>query len=258
MIAYSELLRYIKSLADSEEYINTSTMGEELDLNKGNIFPLFNVEVTGASFTSNRTVTFNVTMAALDVRSINNESEYVEVQEDKGGVASVEIIEEGELLTGAPDNLYNLKQSSTDGEGTGARIRLNVVNQEAVSFGDIFEEGEGYSIGDVIYLTTGNSVTVQEVVVEVTSINAGTIQKEVNPDKYYGNDNEIDNHNATISVLNNIWVKMHRDFAKNNITASDNPNLEMITYSDKNLLDGWSIDFTVEMPTSGVNLCVEC
>ena len=153
MIAYSQLLKYIKSLAQSEEYINTSTMGEELDLNKSNIFPLFNVDVTGASFTSNRTVTFDVTMSALDVRSINKES---------------------------------------------------------------------------------------------------------NTDKFYGNDNEIDNHNATISVLNNIWVKMHRDFAKNNITASDNPRLEMITYSDKNLLDGWSINFTVEMPTSGVDLCIEC
>jgi len=153
MIAYSQLLKYIKSLAQSEEYINTSTMGEDLDLNKSNIFPLFNVDVTGASFTSNRTVTFDVTMSALDVRSIN---------------------------------------------------------------------------------------------------------KDANSDKFYGNDNEIDNHNATISVLNNIWVKMHRDFAKNNITASDNPSLEMITFSDKNLLDGWSINFTVEMPTSGVDLCIEC
>ncbi len=153
MIAYSQLLKYIKSLAQSEEYINTSTMGEDLDLNKSNIFPLFNVDVTGASFTSNRTVTFDVTMSALDVRSIN---------------------------------------------------------------------------------------------------------KDANSDKFYGNDNEIDNHNATISVLNNIWVKMHRDFAKNNITASDNPRLEMITFSDKNLLDGWSINFTVEMPTSGVDLCIEC
>ena len=153
MIAYSELLRYIKSLAETEDYVNTSTMGEEIDLNKSNIFPLFNIDITGASFPSNRTVSFDVTMVCLDVRSLNNED---------------------------------------------------------------------------------------------TS------------DKFYNNDNEIDNHNATISVLNNIWVKMHRDFAKNNITASDEPRLEQITYSDKNLLDGWSIDFTVEMPTAGVSLCDIC
>jgi hypothetical protein len=170
----------------------------------------------------------------------------------------IEIVDGGEFFAGSPDNLYNLRQTSTDGNGTGAEIRLNFVNQEAVSFGDIYQEGERYSIGDTISLSTGNAVTVSEPIVRVTSINASTTQKEVNADKYYGNDNEIDNHNATISVLNNIWVKMHRDFGNNNITASENPNLEMITYSDKNLLDGWSIDFTVEMPTSGVNLCIEC
>ena len=153
MTAYSELLRYIKSLAESEEFVNTITMGEDLDLNKGNIFPLFNVDITRASFTSNSTVSFDVEMAALDVRSINNAD---------------------------------------------------------------------------------------------------------NTDKFYNNDNEIDNHNATISVLNNIWVKMHRDFARNNITSSDNPSLEQITFSDKNLLDGWSITFSVEMPTNGVDLCIEC
>tara|TARA_R110000744_G_scaffold284980_1_gene396455 strand:- start:351 stop:806 length:456 start_codon:yes stop_codon:yes gene_type:complete len=151
MIAYSELLRHIKSLADAEDYINTATMGEELDLNMSNIFPLFNVDITGASFTSNATVSFDVTMVALDVRSIN---------------------------------------------------------------------------------------------------------KENNTDKYYGNDNEIDNHNGTITVLNNIWVKMHREFAKNNITSSDNPSLEQITFSDKNLLDGWSISFTVELPSDGVDICL--
>lgn len=153
MVAYSELLRYIKSLAESEEYINTTTMGEDIDLDKSNIFPLFNVDITGASFTSNATVSFNVEMVALDVRSIN---------------------------------------------------------------------------------------------------------KEDNTDKFYQNDNVIDNHNATISVLNNIWVKMHRDFAKNNITSSDNPSLQQITYSEKNLLDGWSISFTVELPTNGVDICFEC
>lgn len=153
MVAYSELLRYIKSLAESEEYINTTTMGEDIDLDKSNIFPLFNVDITGASFTSNATVSFNVEMVALDVRSIN---------------------------------------------------------------------------------------------------------KEDNTDKFYQNDNVVDNHNATISVLNNIWVKMHRDFAKNNITSSDNPSLQQITYSEKNLLDGWSISFTVELPTNGVDICFEC
>ena len=153
MVAYSELLRYIKSLAETEEYINTITMGEDLDLDKSNVFPLFNVDVIQGTFTSNATVSFDVELVVLDVRSIN---------------------------------------------------------------------------------------------------------KEDNTDKFYGNDNEVDNHNATISALNNIWVKMHRGFADNNITASDNPSLQKFTYSDKNLLDGWSISFNVELPTNGVDICFGC
>ena len=153
MIAYSELLRYIKSLAEAEEYIKTITMGGDIDLDQSSLYPIFNVEITGANFNSNSTVSFNVEMVALDLRGINNA--------DK-------------------------------------------------------------------------------------------------TDKFYDNDNEIDNHNGTISVLNNIWVKMHRDFAKNNITASDNPSLEKWVLKEKNLADGWSISFTVELPTNGVDICFEC
>jgi len=150
MNAYSTLLRYIKQLADSEDFIKTSTMGSDIDLNKGNIFPLFNVDITDATFTSNATVSFDVSLSCLAVRDIN---------------------------------------------------------------------------------------------------------KEDNQDKFYSNDNEIDNYNLTLSVLNTLWVKMHRDFIDNDITASDNPLLTQITYSDKNLLDGWEMTMQVEMPLREVSLC---
>ena len=151
MVAYSTLIRYIKDLADSEDYIKTSTMGEDIDLNKANIFPLFNVDITNAEFTSNATVSFDVEMTCLAIRDINNED---------------------------------------------------------------------------------------------------------NKDKFYLNDNEIDNYNGTISALNVMWVRMHRDFCDKNITASDNPTLEQVTFSDKNLLDGWQMSLSVEMPIAEVNLCV--
>ena len=81
------------------------------------------------------------------------------------------------------------------------------------------------------------------------------INKENVNDKFYLNDNEIDNFNSTLSCLNALWVKMYRDFAKNNITASESPTLQQITYSDKNLLDGWDMSFSIEMPISETNLC---
>ncbi|MCP4482951.1 MAG: hypothetical protein GY823_00045 [Flavobacteriaceae bacterium] len=260
MTAYSELLRYIKSLAESEEFVNTVTMGEDLDLNKGNIFPLFNVDITGASFTSNSTVSFDVEMAALDVRSINNESEYVEAQGDRGSIVDVNIIQEGRVAAQFPDMIIKMEQESTSGFGSGASVMIRIEDEVGVEFEGVRTqdggEGSNFAVGDKINVRS--NISIEDTIIEVTEIQGAVSQKEVNADKYYGNDNEIDNHNATISVLNNIWVKMHRDFARNNITSSDNPSLEQITFSDKNLLDGWSINFSVEMPTNGVDLCIEC
>ena len=150
MNAYSRILRYIRSLAEQDDFVKTITTGADIDLNKGDIFPLFNIEITDATFSSNATITFSINIQCLDIRDLNNEN----------------------------------------------------VN-----------------------------------------------------DKFYLNDNEIDNYNGALSCLNALWVKMHRDFANNNITASDSPSLTQITYSDKNLLDGWDMSLSVEMPIDETSFC---
>lgn len=150
MNAYSRILRYIRSLAEQDVFVKTITTGADIDLNKGDIFPLFNIDITDATFSSNATITFSLNIQCLDIRDINNEN----------------------------------------------------VN-----------------------------------------------------DKFYLNDNEVDNYNGTLSCLNALWVKMHRDFADNNITASDSPTLTQITYSDKNLLDGWDMSLEVEMPIDETSFC---
>ena len=149
---YTELLYYIKQLADADEYINTVTNSpdDSIDLDKGNIFPLLNVDVVSGSFTNGQTVKFNVEIVCLDIRDIN---------------------------------------------------------------------------------------------------------KELRTDKFWGQDNEVDNYNDTLAALNRLWTSMHRDFENNNITASENPQLEIITYSNVNLLDGWKLTFEVEMPNTTLNLC---
>ena len=150
MNAYSILLRYIRSLAEQDVFVKTITTGADIDLNKGDIFPLFNIDITDATFSSNATITFSLNIQCLDIRDINKEN----------------------------------------------------VN-----------------------------------------------------DKFYLNDNEVDNYNGTLSCLNALWVKMHRDFEDNNITASDSPTLTQITYSDKNLLDGWDMSLEVEMPIDETSFC---
>lgn len=152
MNQYTQLLYYIKELAENDAYINTITKSEDdsIDLDKGNIFPLFNIDINDATFTSISTVSFSVQIQCLALRDIN---------------------------------------------------------------------------------------------------------KEVVEDKFWRQDNEVDNHNETLASLSRIWQIMNRDFTENNITASDNPTLTKITFSNKNLLDGWEMDFDVEMPNDNLNLC---
>lgn len=91
--------------------------------------------------------------------------------------------------------------------------------------------------------------------VELSCWDIRDINKEVNDDKFWSNDNETDNLNNTLAALNRIWRIMNRDFNENNITASDNPSIEAVKFDKKNLLDGWIMSFDVEMPNTTISLC---
>ena len=149
---YSQLLRYIKELADADPFIKTITQGDEdeIDLNKSNIFPLLHVFVSGGGFSNGKVVTFNVSLSCLDIRDKN---------------------------------------------------------------------------------------------------------KEISTDKFWDQDNEVDNLNETLAVLNRIWLNMYRDFADNEIIASENPSLIPLREVHTNVLDGWQLDFEVQMPNTTISLC---
>ena len=151
MEAYTQLLYYLKTLGDADDYINTVTKdGDDLDLDKGIVYPLLDISINTGSFPSTALVRFNVQLSCLQVRDINN---------------------------------------------------------------------------------------------EITS------------DKFWDQDNEVDNHNETFASLYRIWVILARNFEELNITASEAPTIDKITYSGKNLLDGWALTFDVDLPYTNVNLC---
>lgn len=93
--------------------------------------------------------------------------------------------------------------------------------------------------------------------VDIACMDIRDINNEIDDDKFWSNDNEVDNHNATLAILNRLWTSMYRDFSDKNITASENPTLNKITFEDSNLLDGWMISFQVELPNNTLNLCQE-
>lgn len=107
------------------------------------------------------------------------------------------------------------------------------------------------SIGDATF----TSDAVIQFSVQIGCFDIRDINKAINEDKYYDNDNEIDNLNSTLAVLNRIWKLMLKDFEENNITSSALPTLQQFTESNKNLLDGWIMSFDVEVPNVEINLC---
>lgn len=100
---------------------------------------------------------------------------------------------------------------------------------------------------------TNGSTVLFNVLLECVALR--DINKEIKTDKFFSNDNEVDNHNETLASLNRLWNLMYKDFEDKNITASENPTLNKITYDKSNIVDGWSIEFNVEMPNTEIRLC---
>ena len=91
--------------------------------------------------------------------------------------------------------------------------------------------------------------------VELACLNVRETNKEIDVDKFWGNDNEVDNMNTTLAVLNRIWNIAYKDFNDNNIKADENPSLAPLFEERTNLLDGWLLTFDVELPNTTINLC---
>lgn len=90
--------------------------------------------------------------------------------------------------------------------------------------------------------------------VQIGCFNIRDINKEIVQDRFWKQDNEVDNMNETLATLNRIWLNMSRNFQDNNITATD-ANLEPSTYTKAKILDGWIMTFDVEMPNTEISLC---
>ena len=100
--------------------------------------------------------------------------------------------------------------------------------------------------------TNGSTVNFN---VELSCFDIRNINKEIQTDDFWGNDNEVDNHNLAIAVLNRLWNKMYINFEENNITASENPSFELGSFEAPKLLDGARLTFAVEVPNTIINLC---
>ena len=91
--------------------------------------------------------------------------------------------------------------------------------------------------------------------IELACFNQRDVNKEINTDDFWGQDNEVDNHNLCVAVLNRMWLNMYTDFERNNITSSENPTFELGSFEGAKLVDGARLTFTVEVPNTELSLC---
>ena len=118
-----------------------------------------------------------------------------------------------------------------------------------------WEKGNIFPILNISALAgTFTSTSTIQFDVTLTCVDKRYINKEDVNDKFWSNDNEVDNHNSTLSAISNLWTRINRDYSRENITASDSPSITQIEFEGVNLMDGWEITFQVEMPMS-VSLC---
>ncbi len=108
-----------------------------------------------------------------------------------------------------------------------------------------------------ISIATGSFTNTQTVNfdVQLGVFNIRTLNKEINTDKFWKNDNAVDNINECIAILNYMWGKIYVDFEEHNITASENPTFELLYENRSNILDGVILTFVVEMPNNIISLC---
>lgn len=66
-------------------------------------------------------------------------------------------------------------------------------------------------------------------------------------EKFWRADNEVDNHNECLHILNRIWLTIYRDFNGDNWSTSNPSPLEKITFEHGNVLDGWQMNFELEV-----------
>ena len=75
---YSQVLEYLKGLAEADDFVNTVTQGDmsDVDLNKANIFNMVHIDVLSFSFgEGGRTIIFDLELLSAQVRDSNKRDE---------------------------------------------------------------------------------------------------------------------------------------------------------------------------------------
>ncbi len=134
-------------------------------------------------------------------------------------------------------------------------VFINTFTQGDTSDYDL-DKGNIFPVGNMDILSANFpnpqtiSFSVQIAVMQIRDNN-----KEIRTDKFWLQDNKVDNLNETLASLNRMWLIMFQDFQDNNMAATITTSIEEVTEWNKNLVDGWLMSFDIVVPNKTINLC---
>ncbi len=146
-----------------------------------------------------------------------------------------------ELLRYLKELLESDELVNTVTKGNISNLDLNKMDIAPIAH--IYVNGADFSNGQTVTLN-----------VELTAVDILDINKEIDTDKFWGNDNEDDILNDTLAILNRAYSKLLRDFENKGMTAVQDATATEVT-ANKNLMLGWTLPFQVIMPNNVISLC---
>lgn len=81
------------------------------------------------------------------------------------------------------------------------------------------------------------------------------VKNETTTEKFNGNDNVIDNLNLTSSILIDLVSYLETQNNEDRIELINVGSITPIQYNDFNILDGWTIQITLQIPNDQVSYC---
>lgn len=90
---------------------------------------------------------------------------------------------------------------------------------------------------------------------EVGAFEQRDINKHQAEEKFEGNDNVIDNLNLTASILIDLISYLQGQNNDDRIEVVSIGDLNPIQFNDFNILDGWTVSITLQVPNDQVDYC---
>jgi hypothetical protein len=95
-----------------------------------------------------------------------------------------------------------------------------------------------------------NGMSVAKFTFEIAALDQRNISKQSATEKFDGNDDLQDNLNVTYTILNDMVTRLSRGRLDSGMQIESISSALPILFKDHNLLDGWYVTITVQIPNT--------